>query len=190
MRSNPQRTGESRFPVPKTRAAFHSHAQRNAFRRRDVRLQSRLFVHWNQSLKRSRNSTRFLEIVSNDLPVNDCTIPHPPHFAAFRIFQSVWMREILAGVTTIRQRCARSINPRESGANKCPFPQELNDYRRPDSAAVVSARACSPTLTMATASSQLKHVLQCRAVDSYDRVGAGANDPDLDPINVVAWISG
>jgi hypothetical protein len=76
------------------------------------------------------------------------------------------------------------------GANKCPLPQELNDYRRPDSAAVVLARACSPAVTMATASSQLKHVLQCRAVDPYDRVGAGANDPDLDPINVVAWISG
>ena len=35
----------SKFP-------FHPHAQRNAFRR-DARPQSRLFVRWNQSLRRS-----------------------------------------------------------------------------------------------------------------------------------------
>jgi hypothetical protein len=33
--------------------SFHPHAQRNAFRRRDVHLQSRTFAHWNQSLRRS-----------------------------------------------------------------------------------------------------------------------------------------
>ena len=40
--------------------AFHRHPQRNAFRRRDVRQQSRLFVRWNESLRRSPNSTRLL----------------------------------------------------------------------------------------------------------------------------------
>ena len=33
-------------------------AQRNAFRRRDVRQQSRSFARWNQSLRRSPNSNR------------------------------------------------------------------------------------------------------------------------------------
>ena len=44
--------------VPETRSAFHPHAQRNAFRRRDVRQQSRSFARWNQSLRRSPNSSR------------------------------------------------------------------------------------------------------------------------------------
>jgi hypothetical protein len=38
--------------------AFHLLGRRNAFRRRDVRLQSRLFARWNQSLRRSANSIR------------------------------------------------------------------------------------------------------------------------------------
>src|SRR4029453_13163636 len=38
--------------------AFHLHAQRNASRRRDVRLQSRSFARCNQSLRRSPNSNR------------------------------------------------------------------------------------------------------------------------------------
>ena len=40
----------------KTPSAFHPSAQRNAFRRRDVRLQSRSFGRWNQSLRHSHNS--------------------------------------------------------------------------------------------------------------------------------------
>jgi hypothetical protein len=32
------------FPVQQTRSAFHLHAQRNAFRRRDVHKRSRLLV--------------------------------------------------------------------------------------------------------------------------------------------------
>jgi hypothetical protein len=32
------------FPIPETLSAFHRRAQRNAFRRRDVRLQSRSFT--------------------------------------------------------------------------------------------------------------------------------------------------
>ena len=51
-----------------TPSAFHPHAQRNAFRRRDVRLQSRSFARWNQSLRRSPNSNRFAEIVGDDFP--------------------------------------------------------------------------------------------------------------------------
>jgi hypothetical protein len=40
-----QREHESAIRVPETPSTFHPHAQRNAFRRRDVRLQSRSFVH-------------------------------------------------------------------------------------------------------------------------------------------------
>ena len=36
--------------VPQTQSAFHPPAQRSASRRRDVRLQSRLFARWNQWL--------------------------------------------------------------------------------------------------------------------------------------------
>ena len=43
---------ESPIPARQTQSAFHPHAQPNAFRCRDVRLQSRLFARWNQSLGR------------------------------------------------------------------------------------------------------------------------------------------
>jgi hypothetical protein len=46
------------IPVPQKQSAFHPHAQRNASRRRDVRQQSRSFVRWNQSLRRSPNSQK------------------------------------------------------------------------------------------------------------------------------------
>jgi hypothetical protein len=36
-----RRKRESQIRVPETRSTFHPYAQRNAFRRRDVRLQSR-----------------------------------------------------------------------------------------------------------------------------------------------------
>jgi hypothetical protein len=39
-------------------AQFHPHAQRNAFRRRDARQQSRLFARCNQRLKHTPNSIR------------------------------------------------------------------------------------------------------------------------------------
>ena len=35
---------ESPIPVPEMQSAFHPHAERNAFRRRDVRLQQTSFV--------------------------------------------------------------------------------------------------------------------------------------------------
>ena len=38
------------FPIPHTQSAFHRTAQRNAFRRRDARLQSRSFARWNPRL--------------------------------------------------------------------------------------------------------------------------------------------
>ena len=41
---------ESPIRVPETQSAFHPHAQRNVFRRRDVRLQSRSFARWNPRL--------------------------------------------------------------------------------------------------------------------------------------------
>jgi hypothetical protein len=46
-------------------STIHPCARQNAFRRRDVRLQSRLFARWNQSLRRSPYSNR----------------PCPPEFA-------------------------------------------------------------------------------------------------------------
>ena len=42
--------------VRQTRSTFHRHAQRNASLCRDVRLQSRSFARWNQSLRPSPNS--------------------------------------------------------------------------------------------------------------------------------------
>ena len=58
-----------RFEFPETHSVCHPPARRNASHRRDVRLQSRLFANWNQSLRHSPNSTRFLEIVSDNFPV-------------------------------------------------------------------------------------------------------------------------
>jgi len=39
-----RRKRESLIQVPQTPSAFHQHAQRNALRRRDARLQRRLFA--------------------------------------------------------------------------------------------------------------------------------------------------
>jgi len=39
-----RRKRESLIQVPQTQSAFHQHAQRNALRRRDARLQRRLFA--------------------------------------------------------------------------------------------------------------------------------------------------
>jgi len=47
---------ESPIEAPQTLSTFHPRARRNAFRRRDVRQQSRSFARWNQSLKHSPNS--------------------------------------------------------------------------------------------------------------------------------------
>jgi hypothetical protein len=51
---------EPLIQVQQMRSTFHPHAQRNAFRRRDARQQSRSFARWNQSLRRSPNSNRLL----------------------------------------------------------------------------------------------------------------------------------
>jgi hypothetical protein len=40
------------FPIQQTQSAYHPRAQRNAFRRRDARQQSRSFAPLNQGLKR------------------------------------------------------------------------------------------------------------------------------------------
>jgi hypothetical protein len=53
----------------KVASDFHPLVQRNALRRFDGRQQSRWFVRWNQSLRRSPTPTGFAEIVSDDLPV-------------------------------------------------------------------------------------------------------------------------
>src|SRR5438876_12334023 len=53
-----RRKGESPIPVPQTHSAFHPHAQRNAFRRRDVHQQRSLFARENRSLRHSSNSNR------------------------------------------------------------------------------------------------------------------------------------
>jgi hypothetical protein len=54
----PRRKRGSLIRVPKTQSAFHSLAQRNAFRRRDARQQPRLFAPPNQELIHSPNSNR------------------------------------------------------------------------------------------------------------------------------------
>jgi hypothetical protein len=41
---------KSPFPIPKIQSAFHLHAQRNTFLRRDARQQSRLFGHYDALL--------------------------------------------------------------------------------------------------------------------------------------------
>jgi hypothetical protein len=46
--------------VQQTRSAFHPHQQRNAFRRRDARLQSRLFVPLECTVNRNRAGSRLL----------------------------------------------------------------------------------------------------------------------------------
>src|SRR4029077_20646611 len=60
-----RRKRESLIQAPETPSAFHPHAQRNAFRRRDTRQQSRSFARWKQSLRRSPNSNRPLGIVDH-----------------------------------------------------------------------------------------------------------------------------
>jgi len=52
------RTAQLPILVPITQSGFHRHAQRTAFRCRDVRLQSRSFARCNQSLRHSPNSNR------------------------------------------------------------------------------------------------------------------------------------
>jgi hypothetical protein len=54
---------ESPIQVPQTQSAFHPHAQRNAFRRRGARLQSRSFARWNQSPIRNPNSNRLCALL-------------------------------------------------------------------------------------------------------------------------------
>jgi hypothetical protein len=48
-RATAAQRGESLIPIPETQSAFHPHAQHNAFRRRDARLQSRLFARKHDS---------------------------------------------------------------------------------------------------------------------------------------------
>jgi hypothetical protein len=61
---------DSPLPVPQTQSAFHPHAQRNAFRPRDVRLQSRLFVLRDpQPTDSPQLHPAFADIVSDYFPV-------------------------------------------------------------------------------------------------------------------------
>ena len=57
------------FPILKRRSVFDRIAQRNVFRRRDVRQQPRSCVLHHPKLRRSPTPSRFAEIVSYDLPV-------------------------------------------------------------------------------------------------------------------------
>src|SRR6266542_2714298 len=59
----------SLIQVRETRSAFHPHAQRNAFRRRDERPQSRSFARENQSLRHNQAPTAFLDITGDDFSV-------------------------------------------------------------------------------------------------------------------------
>ena len=59
VHSHPAYVIESPLPVPETQSAIHPLAQRNAFRRRDVRQRSRSFARGNQSLRdRERHERR------------------------------------------------------------------------------------------------------------------------------------
>ena len=58
-----------RFQFQKRSQLFIRAHNETAFRRRDVRLQSRSFARWNQSLRHSPTPTRFAEIVGDDFPV-------------------------------------------------------------------------------------------------------------------------
>jgi hypothetical protein len=62
-------TAESLTQVPQTPSTFHLRTRQNVFRRRNVRLQSRWFAPWNQSLRRSATPTGFAEIVADDFPL-------------------------------------------------------------------------------------------------------------------------
>jgi hypothetical protein len=62
--------GESPIRVPQTQSAFHPRARRNAFRRRDVRQQSRSFAPRNPRLIRSpKLQPRFLRLSAMISPV-------------------------------------------------------------------------------------------------------------------------
>src|SRR5262249_27986282 len=63
---------ESLIRVPKTRSLFHRPAQRNAFRRRDVRQQSRLFA------SRGRKWPCYLAVFSGKLPSMNAPLSPPP----------------------------------------------------------------------------------------------------------------
>jgi hypothetical protein len=67
-RKSVRRNSESPIPIPETPSVFHPRAQRNAFRRRYVRLQRRSFARENPLLRRSPNSNPLAEIVSDDSP--------------------------------------------------------------------------------------------------------------------------
>jgi len=62
-------TAESLTQVPQTPSTFHLRTRQNAFRRRNVRLQSSWFAPWNQSLRRSPTPTGFAEIAADDFPL-------------------------------------------------------------------------------------------------------------------------
>ena len=57
---------KSTILVQQMQSAFHPRAQRNAFRRHDVRQQSRSFARWNQVFRRGHNSTDVAEFVGDD----------------------------------------------------------------------------------------------------------------------------
>jgi hypothetical protein len=60
---------KSTIPVPQRPSTFHPLAQRNAFRRRDARQQSRLFVPENRRLRPSpRKDKRGADLICDALP--------------------------------------------------------------------------------------------------------------------------
>ena len=64
--------------VPETQSAFHRLAQRNAFRRRDARQQSRSFARWNQSLKRPAILGVGVTRLSSAMNPKTASNPHHP----------------------------------------------------------------------------------------------------------------
>ena len=95
-----------------TITAFYRHAQQNAFRRRDVHLQSRSFVRWNQSLRRPAILGVGVTRLSSAMNPKTASNPHHPTllFANSNQFQtlllnSVWLFPFLQVGNSNTQDC-------------------------------------------------------------------------------------
>ena len=112
------------FPIPETQSAFHPRAQRNAFRRRDARLQSRSFYPISIAEIQPKLQPAFLRF-SAIIPRNPFHAPHSASFAfwsaikkclieQFRVVRSPAVGKI-PGMTPDFDRAGIKLNPRSDG---------------------------------------------------------------------------
>ena len=120
MRSNSPATRVSLFAVPEKQSAFHPRAQRNAFRRRDVRLQSRSFARWNQSMRRSPTPTDFTDIIGDYFPILHPVPGNRTHDYVGRFELRIRVRE--------RQATIRVHNKASSVAALCGHNPKLSPF--------------------------------------------------------------